>query len=700
MSSETKDAELLTKAEKGLGSLLGKSSSGASLLAPSGLEGALALIGKSQGISFSFQVAPFSDDTIEKRIDRICRMSEVNYRMIALAPLLGSSCPFPLLGFMGEKREPVVLKVTEKGCYYCDPDTEEMRTALIESLDSQAYQFYGKLPTNKSFSYLAILKNLLIRYSGETQLALIAGLLMTLTALLFPFAIKQLFDRVIHTGSLSFLAEIFLGLSAVMLSSTVFGVIERYTISRLRTLTLHDLEMSLWGAVFRSSTKLVRKFTAGEIFQKIEYFSRNQNLLGEQAITALLNVIFAVGYLGVMFFFSPAFALCAIGVVVVTLLIAILPIIRYLAFQREFLPLNNRLVSLVIQYIRGIRTIRITRSQTRFFASWAKSFIPTQDLMRRSGVIKTAFASLMQFSPYLITFLVYGIAVMQMEADTKRQAAFTTGDYLAFVYALNSFVQASFAAFNYFFEVLGVAPSWNQAKDVISLPPESTYVSPAFIPLKGDIDIENVHFSYEPDKPVLKEVNLSIKAGEFIGIVGRTGSGKSTLFRLLLGMEEPSKGVIRIDGRDLKERDLLDYRSQVGCILQNSLVFEGSLLENIALGRKVDEAKIQEVLKASELASFVAELPMGIHTHLSYAGNNISLGQKQRVLIARGLINNPKILFFDEATSAQDNLTQKRIMENLEAMRITRVVIAHRRSTLANADRIFSLENGRLELTP
>jgi ABC-type bacteriocin/lantibiotic exporter with double-glycine peptidase domain len=289
---------------------------------------------------------------------------------------------------------------------------------------------------------------------------------------------------------------------------------------------------------------------------------------------------------------------------------------------------------------------------------------------------------------------------MQMEADTKRQAAFTTGDYLAFVYALNSIVQASFAAFNYFFEVLGVAPSWNQAKDVISLPPESTYVSPAFIPLKGDIDIENVHFSYEPDKPVLKEVNLSIKAGEFIGIVGRTGSGKSTLFRLLLGMEEPSKGVIRIDGRDLKERDLLDYRSQVGCILQNSLVFEGSLLENIALGRKVDEAKIQEVLKASELASFVAELPMGIHTHLSYAGNNISLGQKQRVLIARGLINNPKILFFDEATSAQDNLTQKRIMENLEAMRITRVVIAHRRSTLANADRIFSLENGRLELTP
>jgi ABC-type bacteriocin/lantibiotic exporter with double-glycine peptidase domain len=293
----------------------------------------------------------------------------------------------------------------------------------------------------------------------------------------------------------------------------------------------------------------------------------------------------------------------------------------------------------------------------------------------------------------LITLMIYIIAVVRLE---QGEFNMTLGDYMAFVYALNSFVQSTFGIFGYYFELMAITPTWNQAKEILEVPPESTYVANSIVPLKGDITLDHVDFAYQEDRPILNGIDLAIKPGEFVGIVGPTGCGKSTLIRLLLGLEVPSKGAVRYDGKELDEWDLKDLRGQIGCVLQNTTIFEGSILENIMAGRRIDEKKIAEVIKMAGIAEFIEELPMGLHTAMSYGGSTISLGQKQRILIARALVNDPKVILFDEATSALDNETQKVISDHLAERKVTRIVVAHRPVTLKHADRILTIQDGKM----
>jgi ABC-type bacteriocin/lantibiotic exporter with double-glycine peptidase domain len=216
--------------------------------------------------------------------------------------------------------------------------------------------------------------------------------------------------------------------------------------------------------------------------------------------------------------------------------------------------------------------------------------------------------------------------------------------------------------------------------------------------VSGHIEMSHVTFRYDENTPyILNDLNLTIKAGEYVAIVGRTGCGKSTLVRLLLGFEKPEKGAVFYDRHDLASLDPRSLRKQIGVVIQNGQLFQGDIFSNITIS--APQLTLKEAWEAAETAGIaqdIREMPMGMQTVISEGQGGISGGQKQRLMIARAIAPKPKILIFDEATSALDNKTQKQVSDALDKLKCTRIVIAHRLSTIRNCDRILVMENGAI----
>lgn len=636
------------------------------------------------GCSFTFPGDIPSSMPKEEIIDRVCRKSQIYYKTIPLATLLTQSCPFPLLGFFKENQHPVLFRIKKGKCFEVLNQKEKVPVSshLLEPI---VYLFFRPLSKETSFSFFKIAKDILHHYSQDSRIVFVTGFFASLFSLMFPLSISLLFGTVLPSGSFPLLFQLFLALFLIMLSSCIFNIVQGYTLSRLRTFAIYDVQLGIWGNLFRTSSNILKKWSVGEIFEKVNYFSRSQMQLSEQIISGLISSLFSFVYFIALFYFSFSLALLSLGILVILFPILTVITLSFLKFQKEFLFFNNRLLSKVVQYIRGIRNIRTSNTQSLFFSSWAQAFIPTQKLIKKAGKMRAIFTTISQNTPTLITFVVYLVLILSYSHSVS------IGTYIAFLSTLNMFIQSTYSAFNYFYDFIALIPSWNQAKEIAVLPAESSIVAPLKIPLQGKIQLKNICFSYDSKKPLLEKVDLIVNPGEFIGVVGPTGSGKSTLFRLLLGLETPEKGTIKYDDIDLKDWDLIDLRSQIGSVLQNNTVFEGNLLENITLGRKFEKKEIENVLIYSDLVNFIETLPMGLQTLVSYGGSNISLGQKQRILIARALFNRPKLLLLDEATSALDVFSQKKIFSQITSLGITVLAITHRQETLHFTHRIFHL---------
>jgi ABC-type bacteriocin/lantibiotic exporter with double-glycine peptidase domain len=235
-------------------------------------------------------------------------------------------------------------------------------------------------------------------------------------------------------------------------------------------------------------------------------------------------------------------------------------------------------------------------------------------------------------------------------------------------------------------------------KPVLEEKPESSSGRKIVTSLSGDIEVSKLSFKYGKESPtVLDNISLKVKKGEYLAIVGKTGCGKSTLMRLLLGFENPDKGAIYYSGRDLSTLDLRSVRQKIGVVMQNGSLFPGDIFSNIIITspwKTMDDA--WEAARMAGIEDDIKAMPMGMHTMISEGAGGISGGQKQRLMIARAIIGKPQILFFDEATSALDNITQNHVAESIAKLHSTRVVIAHRLSTIKHCDRIVVIDEGKI----
>ncbi|MBJ7298098.1 MAG: ATP-binding cassette domain-containing protein, partial [Dolichospermum sp.] len=349
------------------------------------------------------------------------------------------------------------------------------------------------------------------------------------------------------------------------------------------------------------------------------------------------------------------------------------------------------IVGLMVQTLDGIAKLRVAAAENRAFTQWAKKYSQKMKLTLSTQQVEDFMTLFNTVIPGVTAIGLFSFAVPNLSKNLG-DGGLSAGQFLAFNAAFGTFVAGATSLSSTVVSVLEISVLWDRAQPILHAVPETTNQGADPGELSGAIKLDRVWFRYSENQPwVLSDLTLEVKPGEFIGITGPSGSGKSTIVRLLLGFETPVEGVVMYNGRDLATLDISKIRSQLGVVLQNSRLMGGSIWQVIAGGIPITLDQAWEAAKLAGLDRDIQEMPMQMHTRVSEGGGDFSGGQRQRLLIARSLVRQPRILIFDEATSALDNQTQEVVTQSLEKLGVTRIVVAHRQSTIRGCDRIYQL---------
>lgn len=529
---------------------------------------------------------------------------------------------------------------------------------------------------------------------SDIGVILATGLLAALAGLLTPVATGRLVDRVIPAGSGTMAAAIVAGLAAAGIAGILLEVLRTLAVLRFEARTSVAIQAAVLDRVIGAPAKFFRAFSSGDLALRLGAVNAVQRTVTGASIGAFVAAVFLLANLALMVAYSPTLSIAAAGVVAVTAILSAALGVARLSLGRRIEAIDGRLSAMSYEYFAGIAKLRAAAAESRAFANWLARYREYRSLNRRSATLSNAEAVMLAVLQPAAATLVLWLAWRLAEAPAAR--ALTVGEFVAFQAAMFGLLAGVHGIVATALDLAALAPVWERAKPILATAPEDSVRGRIRHDPLGAIDFVGVSFAYPGGPEVLADIDLSIRPGEFVAIVGASGSGKSTLLRLLLGFEFPGRGTVRFDGRVLPALDLKCLRARIGTVLQGGRLWAGDILANIvgASSLTVDDA--WEAARAAGLAADIEAMPMGMYTLVGEGVSTLSGGQRQRVLIARALVGRPRILLLDEATSALDNLAQAAVLESLEGLDATRVVIAHRLSTVRNADRIVVLEKGRI----
>jgi ABC-type bacteriocin/lantibiotic exporter with double-glycine peptidase domain len=347
--------------------------------------------------------------------------------------------------------------------------------------------------------------------------------------------------------------------------------------------------------------------------------------------------------------------------------------------------------NLLIDVVTGIHKLRVTATEDLFLSRWAKAFSIQRIAQSSADRLDDRYQALGVALPLLVLAAACCLGYL-LPMNPSGQ-----GRLIAAQFALLQVAFASHALGNSWIKLRRTKPLRDKLLPLLLAPVESRSGAESPGELKGALRLTQVNFSYGPGMPpVIQDLSLTIRAGEFVALVGPSGSGKSTVLRMLLGFETPNRGSVEWDGRNLHRLDIAAFRRQVGTVLQNGVILPGSIRQFIAGPNHLNDDDIWQALRLARIDDEIRRLPMGLHSGLGHNGGGFSGGQRQRLLLARSLAMRPRVLVLDEATSALDNRTQAEVMDTLRQLDCTRIVVAHRLSTIRYADRIITLVGGKL----
>jgi ATP-binding cassette subfamily C protein len=458
-------------------------------------------------------------------------------------------------------------------------------------------------------------------------------------------------------------------------------------------------EAALWLRLLSLPAAFFRRFEAGDLAQRMQSITHIFMLLSNTAVSALFNTLFSFWTLLVMLYYSWKLTLVAGLVWIVYLSVTTFLQWHMVVAKRRMMEATGDTAGQVLQIFNGLSKFRMQGAEAQAFYLWSKKF-GEQWKWNRDFRWKSNWLEIINtLQPILLTMLIFWLTMRWLDsAGAGTQAAFITfPEFMGFNAALAGFNATVTGLIGISASLLDIVPQMERLRPILEAEPETTEDKAEVGVLSGRIEISNVSFRYKPDMPpVLRNISMNIKPEQFVAIVGSSGSGKSTVLRLLLGFEKPETGSIYYDGQDLAEVNVTSVRAQMGVVLQNGQLMAGDILTNIigSLPLTIDDA-----WRAAEmvgLAEDIQAMPMGMHTVVSEGASNISGGQRQRILIARAVVHRPRLIMFDEATSALDNKTQAMVTESLDRLNATRIVVAHRLSTVINADIIYVLDKGEV----
>lgn len=528
--------------------------------------------------------------------------------------------------------------------------------------------------------------------SLDVATLIIAVVAASLLGLLLPIATGRLIDLYIPSALQEPTLMIGLGLvvaqagvSAINLTSAVLRLRMDGRVAELIGGGVMDRVLRLPGSVTRS-------MAAAELGMRVGAVDGIRRAVMGVVLNALMAGVGGISGIALLTYYSPLGGAVAAGLVVALVGVGVLAGIRQVDAILKGDQMTMNVSAFALQIIDNMPVLRAFAAERRAFARWAANSAEMRARAMRSKGIVNLFEATLAACQILAVALVFAV----LGHSAGAAAGLSTGGYMVFVTTFQTFLAAGVLISRGASQLISLKPQITLAQPLLRTPPETARHNKDPGEIGGALDVNAVDFEVEGGKQILKSISFRVPAGSFLALVGPSGSGKSTLMSLLIGFERPSNGSVRYDGRDLASLDLTKLRRQIGYVRQDGRLFAGSLRENI---QGPHDAALEDVWRAAEMAGIaddIRAMPMGLHTMVTEGASAFSGGQIQRLLLARALIGAPKVLLLDEATSALDSLSQAHVTRSIDALGATRIVVAHRLSTVRNADLILFMDQGRI----
>lgn len=657
------------------------------------LQKALTTVGQSQGFKISNQRGHLENSQTD--FLTTINLSHVKTRLVLLRKNWWKNTTFPLLGFLKKNNRPVafikrigskqlVLKDFVRNVYL-DID-EDVSNAVMP----YAYMFFP--PTSDiKFDWKFLIKSGLssqkLSLAKLVSLILFSGLTLSIPPILLAFT----FDFIIPNHHPFFLYQLGAIFIIVGVLNLLFSYSRNLICMKIISKIEYDSQSKVWDRILSLPLYIIRKRSAGELSVIGLNFQLLRKQLSGPSLHVLLSIFSASLCFLPLYILDPRLAsiilLCFIFFTTLTVGIIVF---NFSSVDQYFIN-KNTFSGLLIQIMSGIKKIKTSFSENRFYCKWASAY--GYYLKKEDAV--TDLTSLIKIQGiFFSTVSVILLFFMVSYFDHQVSAGVFIGFYFALFHFTNSITEMG----SHLIDIYGLIPAINQTLDLVKNCPEDTVGLSDPGELHGTIEFSTIKFKYTPSEPsyILDNVSFHIENGEFVGIVGESGSGKSTLLKLILGFLKPESGSIYLDKMHIEKVNKQLLRRQIGTVLQEASLLPGNILSNI-IG--ASSQTLEDAWNAAKIANIdheINNLPMGMHTVITEGGSTFSSGQKQRLFIAKAVISKPRLLLFDEATSSLDNYSQSQITKSIETLNATRVVVAHRLTTIKHADRIIVLDKGKV----
>lgn len=631
--------------------------------------------------------------SFEEQLEYALRPHGIMERVVKLTPGWYRDCYGPILAFDRESKVPVAILPDDlRGYSFVDlksGNRTKISTVNEGLFEEDAYCFYAPLPLKelKIVDLLMYMKDCV--QPGDVIKIVVISFIVTNFGILTTKLSKMVTGPVLESRSVTILVSLMIFMICANISSRLIGIINAQVTSRVRIKTSLSVEAAVMMRVMSLSARFFRKYSSGELSSRASSVNQLCDMLVTGLFNGAINSLMSLMYVGQIFSYAPRLVIPSLLIIAVTVGISLLSSFMQTGVSRKMMLLSAEESGLSYALLSGIQKIKVSGVEKRVFAKWAKTYAAEARqaydppmFLKINSVLNTAIS-------LFGTIQLYYLAV---------KSGLDQSSYFAFNSAYGMATGAFFSLASILQNVAQIKPILEMAEPILKEVPENAQDKEVLTRISGNIEMSHVSFRYEDNTPyIVDDLSLKIRQGEYVALVGKTGCGKSTLIRLLLGFEMPEKGAIYYDGKDIKKIDLRSLRRKIGVVTQNGDLFNGDIFSNITIC--APDLSLEEAWAAAETAGIaedIRRMPMGMNTIISEGSRSISGGQKQRLMIARAIAPKPKVLIFDEATSALDNLTQKKIAEALDELNCTRIVIAHRLSTIRQCDRILVLDEGKI----
>jgi len=696
----------VTRALGGLGDVLGvaRGTGPAGLVERTPLQAAVSLVAAACGVAVDVRErhgepsAPGGASEAIAVAERLARRAGIRTRRITLARRWWRRDGPSFIGFTVAKEKPLGVLAKRRGGYRAiDPHSGTevaVNRKRAAGIATEGLAFYPPLPDEVEDAGKT-LRFALHRRGRDVGTVLGVGALGGAAALLVPVLTGLVLAELIPRADVPAWGAALVALLVLAFGNAVFFVVRGLALLRIEGRVDERLQAAVWSRLVALPAPFFRRFTAGDLASRANGISGIRQVLTGTAAQAAISGLFSMLSLALLLYYHWLLALYVCGMLL--LMAGVTWVFAYgqVRHYREVFRMQGDIDGFVLQMINGVSKLRVANAESHALAHWARRF----SKQKRAYLRARHWAA----GQHAITavFQPAALAAIYSVIHYGGPAGAAPGMELAAFLSFNAaFGQLSAAVGNLttaLTTALTVIPLLERVKPVLDERPESAGggIDPG--DLQGDIEVSNVTFRYAASAPnAIEDLSFRIRQGEYVAFVGPSGSGKSTICRLLLGLEQPTSGSVLLDGDDLAGLDMVAVRQRMGVVLQTGQLVVGSIYENIAGMSPLSPEAAWEAARAAAIEDDIRAMPMQMRTVVPADGTGLSVGQKQRLLIARALARQPRILLFDEATSALDNRAQAIVQASLKTINATRIVIAHRLSSIRDVDRIHVLDRGRI----